>query len=119
MSFALASCTAATSVEISRVNFTGSKRSCTSHMRTQASATSRAAVRGDGQQELDDLVLELVADAADHAEVEQHDLRRAVVVFADEDVARMRIAVPDAVDADLLEIRLRQHGGELARSRLR
>ena len=72
-----------------------------------------AAIRRHPQQHLDDLVLKFAADPADHPEVEQHHLGLVVFEIAHEDIAGMRIGMPDSVDADLLEIRAGERGGEV------
>ena len=67
-----------------------------------------AAAFADRQQQLQQPILHLRAEPADHAEIDQ----RQQAVVGDEHVAGMRIGVEDAVDDDLLQIGAHQRVGE-------
>jgi hypothetical protein len=67
-----------------------------------------AAAFADCQQQLQQPILHLRTEPADHAKVDE----RQQALVGDEDVAGMRIGVKHAVDDDLLQIRAHQRVGE-------
>ena len=67
-----------------------------------------AAAFGDGEQKLEQILLQPRHDPADHTEIEQRD----AVVGGDEDVPRVWVGMEEAVHQDLLEVGVKHLLGE-------